>query len=118
MPPPSVLIVDPSEDNREVLCTALSRRGIQTWQAAAADEGLQLARQHRPDVIVFDVEADRLEAVGASQRFAAQAGDQDCRLIVLGRLRRGPAPGGGRVIGKPYHFAPLVHTIEQLAKAA
>jgi DNA-binding response OmpR family regulator len=101
-----------------VLRTALSRRGIRTIEAAAAAEGLELAREHHPDVIVLDLEGERIDAAAIRQQFATEAGDQESRLIVLGRVRRGPAFTGGHVIGKPYHFAPLIHTIEQLAKAA
>ena len=56
---PTVLIVDPSADNREVLRTALARRGLTIFEAEAADRGLELAREHRPDVIVNLVGAAR-----------------------------------------------------------
>jgi CheY-like chemotaxis protein len=118
MPAPSVLIVDSSADNREVLRTALVRRGIETIEAAAAEEGLELARARHPDVIVLDLEAERRDAAAVREQFAAEASDQESRLIVLGKIRRGPTFTGGHVISKPYHFAPLIHTIEQLAKAA
>ena len=35
-----VLIVDQSEDNREVLRTALQRRGLRTIEASGVDQGL------------------------------------------------------------------------------
>ena len=118
MPSPSVLIVDASADNREVLRTALSRRGLQIFEADAAEEGLQMARTHHPDVIVLDLEPERLDAETIRESFSKEATSQASRLIVLGKVRRGPTFAGGHVISKPYHFAPLVHTIEQLAAKA
>jgi DNA-binding response OmpR family regulator len=118
MPAASVLIVDPSPDNREVLRTALSRRGIRTFEAEAADAGLELAREHHPGVIVLDWESERFDAAAIRQQFLAEATSQESSLIVLGRLRRESAFANGQAIEKPYHFAPLIHTIEQLAKAA
>jgi CheY-like chemotaxis protein len=118
MSTPSVLIVDASADNREVLRTVLARRGLHILEADAADDGLRMARDHHPDVIVLDLEAERQDAETIRQQFTAEATSQSSRLIVLGKLRRGPTFTGGHVISKPYHFAPLVHTIEQLAAKA
>ena len=112
----SVLIVDSSSDHREVLRTVLARRGMTVFEAEAAEQGIELAREHHPDVIVLDVEAD--ECDGACERFASQAAGHETRLIILGKVRRGATFAGGHVIRKPYHFAPLVHTIERLAAKA
>jgi DNA-binding NarL/FixJ family response regulator len=115
---PSVLIVDPSAENREVLRTVLGRRGLTVFEAEAADHGLELAREHHPDVIVLDVEEKQHEHSAAGQQFADEADASGSQLIFLGRFRRGPVFTGGHVISKPYHFAPLIHTIEQLAAKA
>jgi two-component system cell cycle response regulator DivK len=117
-PPPSVLIVDSSADNREVLRTVLARRGMQIIEAEAADEGLALAREHNPDVVVLDLEAERADATTIREQFSEQTPGREKSVIVLGKIRRGPVFTGGHVISKPYHFAPLVHTIEQLAAKA
>src|SRR5262245_161511 len=114
----SVLIVDSSADNREVLRTVLARRGMQILEAKAADEGLALAREHHPDVVVLDLEAERADAAAIREQFSEQTSGRDQSVIILGKIRRGPVFTGGHVISKPYHFAPLVHTIEQLAAKA
>src|SRR5262245_56957221 len=109
MSSPSVLIVDESADNREVLRTALARRGIETLEANNTAEGLQMACDHRPDVIVLDLEEKQHEAALAGRRFVEAASGSGSQLIVLGKARRGPVFTGGHVIRKPYHFGPLVH---------
>ena len=123
MPPPptqspSVLIVDSSADNREVLRTVLARRGMQILEAQATDEGLALAREYHPDVVVLDLEGQRADAAVIREQFSEQTPGREKSVIILGRIRRGPVFTGGHVISKPYHFAPLVHTIEQLAAKA
>jgi len=120
---PSVLIVDSSADNREVLRTALTRRGMTIFEAEAAGEGLELARLHHPDVILLDLEADPAERETVREQFAAEANGHAGQLIVVGKLRRdtvrhAPVFAGGHVISKPYHFAPLIHTIERMAAKA
>ncbi len=121
--PPSVLIVDSSADNREVLRTALARRGMQVFEAEAANVGLALAREHHPSVVVLDLEAERAEADAIREQFSRQTPGGEYSVIVIGKIHRCPASNrpvftGGHVISKPYHFAPLVHTIEQLAAKA
>jgi CheY-like chemotaxis protein len=118
MPSPCVLIVDPSAENREVLRTVLGRRGLAVFEAEAAEHGLQLAREHHPDVIVLDVEEKQHAHSTPGQQFVDEAEASGSQLIVLGKIRRGPVFTGGHVISKPYHFAPLIHTIEQLAAKA
>jgi CheY-like chemotaxis protein len=115
---PSVLIVDSSAENREVLRTVLERRGLATLEANDVESGLELARQHHPDVIVLDAEADRDCGDELHGRLSDEATEHDSRLIVLGKIRRQPAFAGGHVIAKPYHYAPLIHTIERLAAKA
>ncbi|HZN36624.1 MAG TPA: response regulator [Pirellulaceae bacterium] len=116
--PGSVLIVDPSAENREVLRTVLARRGLVIFEAEAAEAGIELAREHHPDVIVLDVQAEEADPAALRERFSAGSQDHPAELIVLGKIRRGPQFAGGHVISKPYHFAPLVHTIQQLAAKA
>lgn len=114
---PRVLIVDSSAENREVLRTVLSRRGLQIFEAGGADHGLELAREHHPDVIVLDLESEQAELGQVEDQFGAEARQQQSALVILGKARRASA-ARTQVIAKPYHFAPLVHTIEQLAAKA
>ncbi len=55
--PCNVLIVDRSEETREVLQTVLERRGVRTLAASKAEAGLELAERHHPDLIVLDLES-------------------------------------------------------------
>ena len=118
MPLPSVLIVDSSDDNREVLRTVLSRRGIRTIEADQAEQGLELARIHRPDVIVLDIDEEQFDGEQISDQFEAEASDDHSKLIVVRRSNREIGSRGSRMVSKPYHVGSLVHTIEQLAAKA
>jgi two-component system cell cycle response regulator DivK len=113
----SVLIVEPSAEEREVLRTVLASRGLVIFEADEAQAGLELARQHQPDVILLDLEAES-EAAAWPEQFDAASPGHPPSLIVLGKARRHRSLPAGQVISKPYHFAPLVQKIEQLAKAA
>ena len=113
----SVLIVDRSEETREVLKTALERRGLRIYAASRAQRGLELARRHRPDLIVLDLDADDAAGEELSAPFAEQSETRPPRLIFLGGLRRRRRrPPGGEFVSKPYHYGPLIHRIEELLR--
>ncbi len=112
----SVLIVDQSEDNREVLSTALRRRGMHTFVASGARKGLQIAQEHHPEVIVLDLESEDADDELIRSQYDEQAQQQNSSLVVLGTLRQGTLPSTHHeLVSKPYHYAPLIRTIEQLA---
>lgn len=105
-----VLIVQPSAESREVLRTVLERRGIEILEADEAEAGLALLQRYHPDVTVLDVES--VDAQSLQDAFQTHTGPS---LVILGNVRKGAnSPPPDRVHRKPYHFAPLVRTIELL----
>jgi two-component system cell cycle response regulator DivK len=65
-----VLIVDDDERNRRLARDVLRAAGLQTLEAATAAEGLALARERLPDVILMDVRLPDLEGTEAARRLA------------------------------------------------
>ncbi len=121
----SVLIVDSSEETREVLQTALERRGLRTFSASRARRGLELARRHHPDLIVLDLEVEDSTAESLSVPFAEHSRSECAPLVLLGTARRGKSPASGDASGeangdfgefvaKPYHYGSLIRRIEEL----
>ncbi|NQU22833.1 MAG: hypothetical protein HQ567_16260 [Candidatus Nealsonbacteria bacterium] len=112
---PSVLIVDPSEETREVLRTALERRGVRTFLAQGAEPGLKLAQQNHPDLVVLDLELNAGEPEQLAAPFARQSRVEGTSLVMLGTLRRGRGNlPPGEFVPKPYHYGPLIRRIEEI----
>lgn len=120
VPGPRVLIVDSSNENREVLRVALERRGMAILEADRPSEGLRLVESHQPDLIVVDLDCDDSCTTRLSGEFAQAANDRATPLILLGTVRvASPKGAASEFVRKPYHYAPLVRKIEALlAKAA
>jgi CheY-like chemotaxis protein len=113
-----VLVVDRSAETREVLRTALARRGAEVIEATRADEALALARKHQPSVIVLDLEL----AEAASEDVRTALGDPNSTaapVVLLGTARRIKKDfPSGQFVAKPYDYGPLVRKIERLLDEA
>ncbi len=116
---PSVLIVDESAENREVLKLALERRGTQIFEADRLRDGLKLIRQHQPDVIVLDGEASLAEQAELSTDLGESAQTRQIPVVVLGTAPRQSASlPNEQFVAKPYHYRPLIRKIEGLLEQA
>ena len=112
-PSQSVLIVDSSKDTREVLRTALARHGVEVLEADQRTQGVTIARERRPDVIVVDLEDPAEDAPEVLESFADGSDSGDPPIVILGTARQKKTAAGGDFFTKPYHYAPLIRTIEQ-----
>jgi two-component system cell cycle response regulator DivK len=67
-----VLIVEDNEKNLKLARDLLGVTGFRTLAAGTAEEGLVLARQHRPDLVLMDV---RLPGMSGVEALAALRAD-------------------------------------------
>lgn len=68
--PGLVLIVDDSATEMAALTGVLKRNGFEVLNAHNADEGLQLARTQRPDIVLMDVVMPGLNGFQATRQLA------------------------------------------------
>lgn len=115
--PPSVLIVDQSDESREVLSTILAARGWQILSARRPAEGATLAREHAPQLIVVDLERGGGQESPLDDCLEAESRERNTPLVMLGRARRlGAQVPVGQFVTKPYHYGPLIRTMEALLR--
>jgi two-component system KDP operon response regulator KdpE len=65
-PPPTVLVVEDEAQMRTFVSIALEAQGYRTLEAATAGDGIQLARDLRPDLVLLDLglpDADGSEVI-------------------------------------------------------
>ena len=70
---PLVLIVDDNERNRKLARDVLRAAGFRTLEAATAREGIALAAEHVPDVILMDLRLPDMDGAEAARTLAADA---------------------------------------------
>ena len=113
----SVLIVDDSRDSREVLRAVLELRGWRIIEADDVQDGLTKANELHPDVIVLDT--DTTDDCDVEASFDDASRRNNASLVMIGQARYNVPPSDRhRVVAKPYHYAPLIRTIDELAASA
>jgi two-component system cell cycle response regulator DivK len=87
-----VLIVDDNEKNRKLARDVLSAAGFRTLEAATGVEGVELAAEHLPDLILMDLRLPDMDGTDAAQRLGAEARTASIPIVALSSL---PLEGGG-----------------------
>ena len=69
---PLVLIVDDSDRNRKLARDVLRAAGFRTIEAATAGQGIALAGEHLPDLILMDLRLPDLDGSEAARMLASE----------------------------------------------
>lgn len=115
----SILIVDDDATISDSLAVALDRQGFQTSTAASGREGLKLARQTRPDLVILDLRLPDVDGFTVCQKLVDDPRTCTIPVILLSAMerpdiiRRSRAAGGQYFVRKPYDPNALLVLIEQ-----
>jgi CheY-like chemotaxis protein len=82
----SILIVDDDPMFRDVVRMRLSAAGYQTFAAAGADAAWEMAKTHRPDVILLDLVMPEVDGVSFLRRLRADPALAPTPVIVVSGL--------------------------------
>jgi twitching motility two-component system response regulator PilH len=78
-----VLIIDDSPTEVHVMQRALQGYGFETLAAADGEQGIELAREHRPDVIFMDVVMPGMNGFQATRRLARDPATADIPVVMI-----------------------------------
>ena len=76
-----VLIVDDNEKNRTLARDVLRAAGFRTLETETAAEGIAIATEHLPDVILMDLQLPDMDGIAAARRLAD--GTRTARIPVI-----------------------------------
>jgi PAS domain S-box-containing protein len=108
-----VLVVDDNIDLVIMLTTSLRHRGYSVQSAYTGPDGLKVAQQWRPDVVILDIGLPGLDGYEVARRLRAEQSTSDARIIALTGYGRDADVELAREAGfdahlvKPYEFNEL-----------
>lgn len=83
VPSPTVLVVDDNAEMVEFLTLYLSRHGMHVLSAYSGKQCLELASQHRVDIVVLDVMMPELSGVETCRALKAMPATQTLPVLFL-----------------------------------
>ncbi|VAW91641.1 hypothetical protein MNBD_GAMMA22-2792 [hydrothermal vent metagenome] len=118
----TILIVDDSRTVVHMLKTALTQAGYTTLAAADGERGIQLARSHRPDLILMDVIMPGINGFQATRILRKDVITQEIPIIIISGSEQATEQvwvmrlGANGFIPKPIERGSLFVKVEQVLK--
>ena len=115
-----ILLVEDNEMNRDMLARRLERRGYQVVMAVDGDQGVRLAQDEAPDLILMDMSLPVLDGWEATRQLKATPATQAIPIIALtahamsGDREKALEAGCNDYDSKPIEFPRLLGKIEAL----
>ena len=79
----SALVVDDNDASRKLAIDVLGAAGFRTYGASRAAQGIALAREHVPDVILMDLQLPDMNGVDATRNLAAHERTAGIPVVAL-----------------------------------
>jgi two-component system cell cycle response regulator DivK len=78
-----VLIIEDNERNRKLARDILNHAGFDTLEAGTAEDGLALAAERSPGIVLMDVQLPGIDGVQALQRLRSDPATADIPVIAV-----------------------------------
>ena len=119
---PMVLIVDDDDNHRSILTTLLQEIGCSYLEAVDGEQGLQLATEHQPDMILLDLAMPNMDGFELMVHLQAHSKTREIPIIVSSanvfesNRQRSLQAGATAFVGKPLQINELLNTLQTVLK--
>ena len=118
-----ILNVEDNEANRKIVRYLFESKGYQVIEAMDGEEGVRMADQERPDIILMDVQLPKLSGYEATLRIKANPALRDIPVIAVtsfalgGDDQKAMEAGCDDYIAKPFKPRDLLERVEKFLSA-
>ena len=118
----TILIVDDNPDNRLLLASQLGMHGYNIVEADGGHQGIELARDHFPDLILLDVMMPVMNGFEVCTHLKADGNTAHIPIIMVTALRdieyriRGIEVGADEFLSRPHHREELLVRVRSLIR--
>jgi two-component system, cell cycle response regulator DivK len=112
-----ILVVEDQEDNRTILRDLLTSVGFVVLEATTGEEGVRMAEEHEPDLILMDIQLPLLDGYEATRRIKARAELRAIPILAVtsyalsGDDEKAQAAGCDGYVTKPFDPWELLATV-------
>jgi two-component system cell cycle response regulator DivK len=114
-----ILVVEDNERNMKLFRDVLHASGYRTLEAASGERAVELVFEHRPDLVLMDIQLPDIDGVEALARLRADERFSSVPVLALtaqameGDRERFLAAGFDGYLSKPVNIAEFVATVKR-----
>jgi len=115
-----ILVIEDNEQNRKLVRDVLTFKGYQIIEAETGEEGLRLARERSPDLVLMDIRLPGIDGIEALARLRAEPATRQIPVMAMTASvmtedrRKIMEAGFDAYQGKPIKVKDFVRAVEQL----
>jgi two-component system cell cycle response regulator DivK len=120
----TVLIVEDNEKNMKLARDVLQAKGYQTLEAETGEEGVRLAKERKPDLVLMDIQLPGINGIEAFKQIRADPKTARIPVVALTASvtptdrSQITAAGFDAFVGKPISLKEFLDTVKRLVEAA
>jgi len=114
-----ILVVEDNEKNMKLFRDVLDASGYRTLEAATGERAVELVFEHRPDLVLMDIQLPDIDGIEALSRLRADGRTASVPVLALtaqameGDRERFLAAGFDGYLSKPVDIAEFVATVKR-----
>ena len=115
-----ILVVEDTEDNRQILRDLLSMAGYDLIEANDGAEGVARASEHKPDLILMDIQMPVMDGYEATRRIKADPALKAIPIIAVtsyalsGDEEKARAAGCDAYVAKPFSPREMLAKVREM----
>ena len=115
-----ILVVEDNERNRKLVRDVLTFKGYEIIETETGEEGVRLARERHPNLILMDIRLPGIDGVEALRRLRAEPTTRDTPIIAMtasvmaGDRQRITSAGFDAYQSKPINVKEFIATVGQV----
>ena len=119
-----VLIVEDNEKNMKLARDILQAKGFKTVEAVTGEEGVKLAKEKKPDLVLMDIQLPGISGIDAFKQLRADVNTARIPVIALTASvtptdrSQITAAGFDAFVSKPINLKAFVATVKRLLEGA
>ena len=114
-----ILVIEDTENNRRIFRDLLTHAGFELLEARDGEEGVAMAAEQRPDLILMDIQLPIMDGYAATRRIKADPALRSIPIIAVtsyaldGEEKTARAAGCDDYVPKPFSPRELLAKIRQ-----